>query len=294
MKILVTGANGQLGKEFKELNMPSLFEFVCLGRHELDIRNSNEVSETFEYHKPDIIINAAAYTKVDLAESEQDEAYAVNCFGVENLARSANVLGCPILHISTDYVFDGDSSAPYGELDLTRPLGAYGKTKLEGEIAIKTILDSHIILRTSWLFGRHSNNFVKTMLRLANNQKELKIIGDQWGGPTSSRGLAECCLSICKKINNTTSNFSMWGTYHYSGFPYTNWFGFAKVILTEAQRIGIIDKKPKIKMVTSKQYPVTAIRPMNSRLDCSKLYENFKIMPDDWTKQLNIVLKSLQ
>jgi len=293
LKVIIAGGNGQLGSEFKKILNSEGFDFICLDRSSLDVTDFNQVTRVFCVYNPDIVINAAAYTAVDKAENNQAQANLVNCVGPKNLAEVSQIFGSSLIHISTDYVFSGDGEIPYVETDDTGPKGVYGKTKLAGENAVRIHLDQHIILRTAWVFGEFGNNFVKTMLRLASEKETLDIVGDQWGSPTSAKGIALCCLRICEKIRDNKNSIS-WGTYHYSGFPYINWYGFADVIFSEALGIGIIKTAPKLNMIDSDAFPAVAKRPVNSRLNCKKLCTQFEIQPDDWIKQLSLVLKRLK
>ena len=293
MRVLITGGNGQLGSEFNRMLNFNGFELICLARSSLDVSDLVQVSNIISDCRPDIVINAAAYTSVDKAENDQLQANLVNCIGPENLAKASYLSGCALIHISTDYVFNGDGNTPYLESDLTGPTGIYGNTKLAGENAVRSNLDQHIILRTAWVFGEFGNNFVKTMLRLASEREELGIVGDQWGSPTSAKGIAESCLRICEKIRDNKSSI-VWGTYHYSGFPYINWYGFADAIFSKALDLKLIKQQPKLNVIDSAPFPTPAKRPGNSRLDSTKIYHEFGIKPDNWMEQLGLVLKALK
>lgn len=285
MKILVTGANGQVGYCLQQQLREQGWDFVALTRTELDISDSVAVNSAVAQYQPDIIINAAAYTAVDKAEQEQALAYAINRDGPANLARAAKDNGAAILHISTDYVFAGDATGTYSENDPTAPQGAYGKSKLEGEEAVATINDKHIILRTAWVFGEHGNNFVKTMIRLGNSRDTLGIVADQEGGPTYAGDIASALLSIAKHY--ATGNMTPWGTYHYAGLPHISWFGFAQHIFAQVEKAALYNKAiPQLNAITTADYPTPAKRPANSKLDCSKLENAFGIAPSDWQSAL--------
>lgn len=292
MKILVFGANGQVGREFRTLALDSSYKMIFFGRKEVDITNGDKVSEVLTTYSPDLIINCAAYTAVDKAEANIKDAYSINASAVEILAQGCADNGIVLIHLSTDYVFDGTGDSPFRESDHVSPVSVYGRTKLAGEIAIRRQLDRHIILRTSWVFGEFGNNFVKTMLRIGADRRELEIVSDQWGSPTSARGIAECCIQICTKIQLNKENIN-WGTYHFSGSPYVNWYGFADAIFKMAFELGLINRKPKLVAVSSSTFPTVATRPANSRLDCSKLYSHFDIRPDDWVQKLSLVLNKI-
>jgi dTDP-4-dehydrorhamnose reductase len=266
---------------------------IFFGRKDLDLTSGDQILDVLVTNSPDVIINCAAYTAVDRAEANSKDAFSINARAVELLAKGCADNDIVLIHLSTDYVFDGTGDTPFRESDQVAPMSVYGKTKLAGEIGVRSQLDRHIILRTSWVFGEFGNNFVKTMLRIAASKQELEIVSDQWGSPTSAKGIAECCLSICEKIRRDGHSI-VWGTYHYSGFPYTNWYGFADTIFTQALDIGLINRKPKLRAIDSAAFLTTAKRPVNSRLDCTKLYTQFRVCPDDWIHQLSSVLTTLK
>lgn len=294
MRILVTGANGQVGQEFTIIAANSTHTIECLDRSSLDITNEAQVTEKLHQLKPDMVINCAAYTAVDKAESERDLAFAINADGPKFLAQACQQINAALIHISTDYVFAGDSLTPYQESDPTGPTGVYGESKLAGEQAIAEYLEHHIILRTAWVFGAHGNNFVKTMLRLGAERDELGVVADQWGAPTSAAGIAACCLTLAESIDVTNDADIPWGTYHFTGAPYTTWFGFAENIFTAAVRLGLLKRSPTLNAISSDQFPTPAKRPANSRLNCAKLASYFDIAADDWPAQLNHVLLELR
>jgi dTDP-4-dehydrorhamnose reductase len=287
MKVLVTGANGQVGYWLQQQLHEQGWNFVALARSELDISDADAVDATIDKIQPQVIINAAAYTAVDKAEQEPTLAYLINRDGPANLARSANNIGAAILHISTDYVFSGDANSNYCycEDDTTNPQSVYGKSKLEGEQAVISANNKHIILRTAWVFGEHGNNFVKTMIHLGRTRETLNIVADQEGGPTYAKDIAKTALEITKHY---AKGHSMpWGIYHYAGLPYTNWYDFATHIFTEIQQAGLYDKAiPHLNAITSAEYPTPAKRPTNSKLDCTKLEDAFGIIPSNWRAAL--------
>jgi len=290
MRILVTGANGQVGHEFKAIAQDSKHTFECLDRSQLDITNEAQINECLNRFMPDLVINCAAYTAVDKAENDVDMAYAINAHGAGHLANECKAIDAAMIHISTDYVFAGDTLSPYKENDPTEPTGIYGASKLAGEKAVAKKLNKHIILRTAWVFGAHGNNFVKTMLRLGAERDQLGVVHDQLGAPTSAKGIAECCMAIAEVIDNRDPDDVHWGTYHFCGAPYSNWFEFAEHIFSAAVTLGLLDKAPKLNSISSDQFPTPAKRPSNSRLKCAKLMSHFEIAPDDWSNQLNEVL----
>ena len=236
MKILLTGSKGQVGFELRK-KLSALAEVIATDREELDLSNSNAIKNFIDDTKPNIIINPAAYTAVDKAESEPDIAYQINVKVPEVLALKAAELNIPLVHFSTDYVFDGLKKEAYVETDPTQPQSVYGKTKCEGEEKIRTHA-KHIILRTSWVFGSHGNNFLKTILRLIQEKASLDIVGDQWGGPASSSMLADVTFKIVDMIFKD-KNFNDYGTYHVTCEGETNWYGYASLIASEAMKLNL-------------------------------------------------------
>jgi dTDP-4-dehydrorhamnose reductase len=284
MRVLVTGSNGQVGFLLKQLLNDSV-ELLALTRQEFDITNEEAVNETVSNFKPQVIINAAAYTAVDKAESEEYIAYSVNGDGPKFLAQAASNIDSVLIHISTDYVFEGNASGQYIETDPVNPQGIYGKSKLAGEDAVAENCSKHLILRTAWVFGEHGNNFVKTMLRLAKDRDELGIVNDQFGGPTYAGDIAKAIVSIVDKISK--DKVVNWGIYHYSGAPYVNWYEFAKNIFEKAEQNGAIEKAPNLSGISSEQFPTPAKRPENSKLSCEKIHSEFGILPSNWRAELD-------
>ncbi|HSC68856.1 MAG TPA: dTDP-4-dehydrorhamnose reductase [Cellvibrio sp.] len=281
MKILVTGANGQVGYCLQQQLKKTDFEFVALTRADLDISNAQAVENAIGQIQPDVIINAAAYTAVDKAEQEQALAFAINRDGAANLASAAKKMGAAILHISTDYVFAGDATGSYREDAPTAPQGVYGQSKLEGELAVIAANDKHIILRTAWVFGEHGNNFVKTMIRLGRSRDTLGIVADQIGGPTYAGDIAKALIEIAQQY--AAGKTIAWGTYHFSGLPHISWFGFAKNIFAEVEQTNLYEKAiPQLNAITTADYPTPAKRPNNSKLDCKKIELAFGITASDW------------
>ena len=286
MKILITGAKGQVGSALRRCAELFPFEIIATNSKELDIANKNQLIEFIDKQQPDVLINAAAYTAVDLAETEADSAYSVNAQGVLNLAEMAKYLDIPLIHISTDYVFDGKSSKAYKEDDATAPLGIYGKTKLEGEILAAKVLKKLIILRTSGVFGLEGNNFPKTMIRLASERDEIGIVADQAGCPTFADDIARAILALVEQYNEQKK--LPWGVYHYTGADSCSWYEFAVYILDLALSEGVIDQKPQMKALDSSEYPTAAERPKNSVLNCQKIVDNFQqISLNEWKKGVN-------
>ncbi|WP_045500141.1 dTDP-4-dehydrorhamnose reductase [Vibrio hyugaensis] len=281
MRVLVTGCNGQVGYFLtKILTYKENVELLAVDREELDITNQEAVNKTVKAFKPTIIINAAAHTAVDKAEQEVDLSYAINRDGPKFLAEAAQDIGAALLHISTDYVFDGNKSSEYVERDATNPKSVYGSSKLAGEMAVAEACEKHVILRTSWVFAEHGNNFVKTMLRLAIGRNELSIVCDQFGGPTYAGDIAKALAEIAKRISNDEQ--VEYGIYHYSGLPYVSWYEFAEVIFEAAVEDKVLSHKPTLSRIRTEQYPTPAKRPNNSALSSKKITDAFAIDASDW------------
>lgn len=289
MRVLVTGANGQVGSELTRQGAQLEFQMLAAGRAELDITRQDAVNSFIQARRPDIVINAAAYTAVDRAESEPELAYAVNRDGVANLAQACVDNQIPLLHLSTDYLFDGCKVGAYCETDAPNPQCVYGKSKLEGDRAIDSILTQHLILRVSWLFGAKGNNFVKTILRLGKERDVLTVVADQYGGPTWAGAIANTLLDIVKRWGSGET--IPWGTYHYSGQPATTWHAFAEATFEQAEKLGMIDKRPTVEKITTAEYPTPAQRPLNSLFDCRKIARELGASQPDWRIGLNNVLK---
>lgn len=286
MKILITGSNGQVGTALTGLlNVRDDVELLAVDRDELDITEQTEVDKLVSSFKPDFIINAAAHTAVDKAEEEVELSYAINELGPKFLAESANRINATILHISTDYVFDGDKEGSYSESNETSPQSVYGASKLAGEIAVTKANTRHIILRTAWVFGEHGNNFVKTMLKLAKDRDALSIVGDQFGGPTYAGDIAKALITMVDNIAENKDQASF-GIYHYSGLPYVSWFEFAECVFDSAVEQGLLKQIPSLASIATYQYPTSAKRPANSKLELSKIKSNFAIEASDWQKAL--------
>ena len=251
MTILIFGASGQLGHELIRQSHLSQMPVFAPTRNQFDITQISQVDEAFAKFCPSIAINAAAYTDVDGAESEAERAFGINKTGAENLARSCARLLIPLVHVSTDYVFDGSKGLPYVETDPIRPLGVYGRSKAEGEDKIRTALPEHLIVRASWLYSGHGDNFVTTMLSLGRQKKELDVVADQFGSPTSATDLAEVLLHLALQILNRSA--ITWGTYHYCGEGVTTWYEFANNIFRIAERHECLQLK-RIKPITTEEF----------------------------------------
>ena len=282
MKILITGINGQVGSALVHQTQDKGHEVVALSREQWDMAQAPERGEELVLEaKPDLVINPAAYTNVDGAEDNEETAFKVNANAPRALAKGCKQLDIPIFHISTDYVFDGTKEEPYVETDQTNPINAYGRTKLAGELAVQEETEKYIILRTSWVFSKDGKNFVNTILRLAKERDELKVVNDQFGGPTS----AECIAGVLLQL--ATEHKEHWGVYHYSGQPFVSWYEFAKKIVEHGVDDGVMSKAPVIKPCGSDEFPVKAKRPQNSRLSQEKLKSFFIHSSCDWSMALS-------
>ncbi len=290
MKILITGADGQLGRELINQGQLKGFSVQAPSEDDMDITDLEKIDRCMAFHQPEVVINAAAYTQVDKAESEAALAFAVNTTGSANLARMCAKNKIPLVHISTDYVFDGQKGTSYLETDAISPVGVYGRSKAEGEIEIRSHLKEHIILRTSWLYGIHGHNFAKTMLKLATTKPKIRVVADQYGSPTNAADLAQTILIISDRMQ--FNNDVDWGTYHYCGQGVISWYNFAEKIVGLARLYADV-KTTRIEPIATADYPTRALRPTYSALDCSRIQKHFGINPKPWQKSLEITIKEL-
>lgn len=280
MKVLVFGKTGQVATELQRQA-----DVIALGRDEADLSDPAACVAAIEATAPDVVINAAAYTAVDQAEDEEALATVINGDAPTAVAQACAARGIPFIHISTDYVFEGGGTAAWTPEDATGPLDAYGRSKLLGEDGVRAAGGDHVILRTSWVFSAHGNNFVKTMLRLAETRDALTIVGDQIGGPTAAADIAATCLKIAAQM---TAGQGKSGTYHYSGAPDVSWADFAREIFAQGKLDVAVEDIP------SSAYPTKAVRPANSRMDCATLETIFGIKRPDWRQSLTNVLIDLK
>lgn len=284
-RILLTGINGQVGGELQRSLQP-LGQVIALDRSGLDLGDPDQIRRVVRDAKPAMIVNPAAYTAVDKAESEPELAMAINGIAPGILAEEARRLDALLVHFSTDYVFDGGKEGPYRESDPAGPLGSYGCSKLAGENAIRASACRHLIFRTCWVYGMHGHNFLRTILRLAAERDELRIVGDQHGSPTWARMIAETtALALARHAGQQ-------GIYHLAAGGDTSWHGFASEIVATAGKLGLIDKTPAVRCITSAEFPTPACRPGNSRLDCTRLNEDFNLQLPDWLSQLFLCLNA--
>ncbi|MER9137254.1 dTDP-4-dehydrorhamnose reductase [Mesorhizobium sp. M0830] len=291
MRLVVTGREGQVAASLLEAGRRSAgVEVVAIGRPELDLARPEMVIEPIAAAKPDIVVSAAAYTAVDQAEDEPDLAFAVNAVGAGKVAEAARRLGVPIIHLSTDYVFDGSKDSAYVETDATAPASVYGASKLAGEQAVASANPRHLILRTAWVYSPFGKNFVKTMLRLAADRDEISVVADQWGNPTSALDIADAILHAAAQLHDGKS-FGAPGTYHLAGTGEANWSGFARHILDTSRVSG--GPWARVRDIATMDYPTKARRPANSRLSSAKFASVFGWNAPDWRQSTETVVRRL-
>jgi dTDP-4-dehydrorhamnose reductase len=288
MRLLLLGGNGQVGTEFRALPLPCGVEVVAPDEGALDLTDHGALDSVIAEGSWSAVINAAAYTDVDRAESEEAKALAVNGEAPARLAAATSRFGIPLVHISTDYVFDGRKGAPYVESDTPSPLNAYGRTKLAGERGITAGNPRHFIVRTSWVYSPYGRNFVRTILRLANERDRLAIVADQRGCPTAANDVASACLSLALRCASNPDD-GPYGLYHFAGGGEATWHEFAKAIVALARPPGSIEVVP----IGTKDYPTPAKRPADSRLDCGALDRDLQIKPRPWREALQNTLDRL-
>ena len=290
MKILIVGGRGQLGRELVQAGPKWHFEALAPAHQQLDITAYKATKKFIQYHQPACVINAAAYTQVDKAEIEETLALAVNKSGCTYLAQICAENEIPLFQVSTDYVFDGQKNTPYRESDPISPIGVYGRSKAAGEAEIRSKCKEHIILRTSWLYGIHGQNFVKTMLKLAGTRENIQVVSDQYGSPTSADDLANAIWAIADKWRRKST--VDWGTYHYCGLGIVSWYEFAEAIIDIAGRWREVETS-RIEPITTAEYPTRARRPAFSVLDCTLIKKNFGINSKPWHDSLKYTIQRL-
>ncbi len=287
MRLLVTGSSGQLARKLCDRSV-SANPVLAAGRPVLDICRPQSIAAAIAEFSPDVIVNAAAYTAVDKAESDPDAAFAINRDGAGNVASAAAAAGLPVIHVSTDYVFSGRKDGPYAEDDATGPLGVYGLSKLEGERAVAAANPRHIILRTAWVYSDTGSNFVRTMLHLAAERDEIPVVADQFGNPTSAADLAEGIVHVAGRLCEDR-DFAGYGVYHLAGTGSTNWAGFARHIFEVSARLG--GPVAQVREITTAEYPTPAKRPMNSCLSIERYRRQFGWTPPDWRKSVESIMR---
>jgi dTDP-4-dehydrorhamnose reductase len=287
-KILLFGANGQLGTEFQRTANAAGLSICALSRGDVDISDSGAVQAALDQMQPSLVINAAAYTRVDDAEIEQDLAVRGNVTGPEVLAKACARANAALVHISSDYVFNGEQPGAYVETDTVAPIGFYGRTKADGEAAVRNNLSRHVILRVSWLYGEFGNNFLKTMLRLAAQRDEISVVADQHGCPTSTRDVSRAILAVAQQIDVGRDRF---GTYHFAGDGATTWHGFAATAVGKYSELA--GKLVNVRAITTTEYPTRTKRPANSRLDCSKFEQAFGLRANFWRSEVEDTVERL-
>ena len=285
LKILISGKTGQVAVELQK-HLAGLGELIVLGRDVLDLSQPDQIRAQVRAHKPDLLIIAAAHTAVDQAENEPELAFAINAIAPGVFAEEAAALGIPLIHYSTDYVFDGRKPAPYTEDDATNPLGVYGKSKLAGELAIAASGAQHLILRTSWVYSTHGKNFLLTMQRLLQERSELRVVADQVGAPTWAGTIAQSTRALIERWQS--GDAAAWGTYHLTASGETSWFGFTQAIAGHLTAQG--KACATLEPIPASAYPTPAARPQNSRLDCSKLAREWGVAQPDWEAALSACL----
>ncbi|MEI2637162.1 MAG: dTDP-4-dehydrorhamnose reductase [Methylotenera sp.] len=295
-KILLTGVNGQVGHALKTRLLE--YELFALSREQLDLSSAHDIRRVVREIKPDLIINPAAFTAVDKAETEPELAYAINATAPQTLAEEAARLNAAFIHFSTDYVYDGTKNVPYLEQDIVNPVCVYGKSKLAGEEAIRAVGLPHLILRTSWVYGVYGKNFLKTILHQASERDSLRIVADQFGAPTSSESIAEGVVKLLNVWQPDLENKT--GVYHFTNSGSTSWYGFACEIINEYNRLAISRNWPALKVsidnvvaITTADYPTLALRPANSRLDNTKLKKMFHVELPSWQQGLHQVMQAM-
>jgi dTDP-4-dehydrorhamnose reductase len=298
MKLMVLGAGGQVGRELCRLAWPAGYEIAAFDRDRVDITQREAVVASIARERPEIVVNAAAYTAVDRAEAERDAAWAANCLGPANLAAACRDAEIALIHLSTDYVFDGTKPGPYREDDPVNPLGVYGQSKQAGDRAVRETLRRHVIVRTAWVYSAHGHNFVKTMLRLAVGRQPtglsrgehpvLRVVADQTGSPTGAADIAGAIRTIVQRLDKGNDG---WGTYHFTAGGAVTWHGFAEAIFALAAPWR--GPPPLVEAITTADYPTPARRPANSVLDCSRIAAVFGIVPRPWQDALAEVIREL-
>ncbi len=290
MRIVVTGTKGQLAQSLLACETADI-SLIAVGRVSMDFEKLQTIAPALASTQPDVIVNAAAYTAVDQAEAEEARAFRINATAAGAVAAAARKLNVPIIHLSTDYVFDGRADKPYRETDATAPLNAYGRSKLAGEKTVATANPDHVILRTSWIYSPFGQNFLKTMLRLGETRDEINVVADQYGCPTAAADIAGAIVAIASMLRAKPDDARLRGTFHLAGSGDTTWAGFAQTVFEEAARRG--RKRVNVVPITAAEYPTAAARPDNSRLNCDKLSEVYGLRLPDWRSSAHACVAQL-
>jgi dTDP-4-dehydrorhamnose reductase len=287
-RVLVIGREGQFARELVRAKWPTGWSATCTGRPGIDLRLPDQAAAAVAAAAPDIVVNAAAYTNVDRAESEPDLALLVNAAGPAAVARACATIGAPFLTLSTDYVFDGKKAGPYSEADTVNPVSAYGRSKAEGEARVRSALPEHVILRTSWLFSPFGTNFVRTMMRLGSERSVVRVVADQHGSPTGAGDLARVIVALCEAIKSGKGRF---GTFHAANAGATTWYDIARAIFDGLAARN--ERVPQVVPITTAEYGAKAERPANSVLDCSRLKSSFDVTIRPWRPALDDCVNEL-
>lgn len=295
MKLCIFGASGQVGSQLVMLCQERSIKHVAVTRSQLDVTNASAVKAFFsDNHDFDCVINATAYTNVDGAERDPSAADAVNHLAVQHMAKVCQQYGMPLMHLSTDYVFDGTQKEGYQASDHMAPLGAYGRSKVKGELAVQGICDQYIILRLSWVYSAVGNNFLKTMLKLMQTKDEIRVINDQYGAPTSAVSIARAIVTVCEhQCKHADTAPQRWGIYHYSDGPVTTWYDYACYIHQQAMAMGFPVKTKAMIAIPSEAYETLAKRPQYSIFCLDKIVSAFGVKPGNWQQEVDKVLRTL-
>lgn len=291
MRIVVTGTDGQIARALVERAGDKGLEVITLGRPDLDLARLETVAPVIAAARPDIVVNAAAYTAVDQAESDPDLALAVNARGAGAVAAAARAAGAPVIQLSTDYVFDGALDRPYREDDPTGPVSVYGRSKLEGEEAVAAANPDHVIVRTAWVYSPFGKNFIKTMLRLADTRDRVRVVSDQSGTPTSAHDIADGVFAIASNLLASPHDDSLRRVFHMTGLGHTTWAGFAERVFAASRALG--GPSASVDPIATKDYPTAARRPANSRLDCTRLRTVHKVALPPWGEAVDACVARL-
>jgi len=291
MLIVVTGSSGQVVSALAELAPAARVEVVRLGRPALDLAQLTTIAPAIHAARPDIVVNAAAYTAVDQAEHEAGIAHLVNAVGAGAVAAAARDIGVPVVHLSTDYVFAGDLDRPYTEDDPVDPLGDYGRTKLAGEVAVREANMDHAVLRTAWVYSPFGKNFVKTMLRLGSERDEVRVVADQYGSPTAAHDVAEGVIRVCRNLLGSPGDADLRGVFHMTGAGYTTWAGLAERVFAASAAAG--GAWARVEHIPASAFPTPAARPQNSRLDCSRLEQVHGVSLPAWGPSVDACVRRL-